>query len=159
NLSGGAVACFLEDRLGNMWIGTEDAGLNYFDSKSKEFRRYPFLKSHQPLPYHNIHALTRDSRELIWIGNTTRGLSVLDPVRNSMKTYRHRPNDATSLNSNSINFIYEDSEQQIWIGTSDGVNKYDPVSDSFVRIGNMEKYAIYGIHEDAQKIMWFVSNN
>ncbi|NGF56945.1 response regulator [Parapedobacter sp. SGR-10] len=159
NLSGGAVACFLEDRLGNMWIGTEDAGLNYFDSKSKEFRRYPFLKSHQPLPYHNIHALTRDSRGLIWIGTFSGGLSVLDPVRNSMKTYRHRPNDATSLNSNSINFIYEDSEQQIWIGTSDGVNKYDPVSDSFVRIGNMEKYAIYGIHEDAQKIMWFVSNN
>lgn len=159
DISGGAVGCFLEDESGNMWIGTEDAGLNYFDSRSKEFKHYPFRKEHKPLPYHNIHALVRDNRGWIWIGTFSGGLSVYDPKRDDMKIYRHIPTDSTSINSNSINYIYEDNEQQIWIGTSDGVNKYEPLSDSFIRIEGTEKYVIYDIHEDANQTMWFATNN
>ena len=157
-VSGRAVSCFLEDPAGNMWIGTEDAGLNYFDTKTKRFKHYPFSGKQQSLSYYNLHVLTKDSRGQIWIGTFSGGLSVYNPVTGQVKIYKNKPGDMSSLSSNTVYSIYEDKEKRIWVGTLDGINVYEPQTDSFVRVDKMDRSAIYGIHEDAE-FMWFATNN
>jgi len=159
NISGRAVSSFLEDGSGNMWIGTEDAGLNYFDTQTKLFKQYPFSDQKQSLPYHNLHVLTRDSKGQIWIGMFSAGLSVYNPVTGKIKTYKNKPGDQSSISSNSIYAIYEDKEKRVWVGALSGINVYNPLSDSFIRVENTERYAVYGIYEDEGGNMWFATNN
>ncbi len=40
SLSGNAVSQFSEDPDGNLWIATENGGLNYFNPRTEEFTRY-----------------------------------------------------------------------------------------------------------------------
>src|SRR5690606_18741459 len=46
------VSSFQEDQLGNIWIGTEGGGLNYWDRKSDSFSH--FIKSSADLPSSNM---------------------------------------------------------------------------------------------------------
>ena len=39
-----------------------------------------------------------------------------------------------SLLSNDIYSIFKDSDDAIWIGTSSGLNRYDPENDAFERV-------------------------
>ena len=65
---------FQEDAAGNLWIGTEDAGLFYFDVSENRSVRYAFRDK---LKYHNIHALLLDG-ETLWIGYFSQGLDMVD---------------------------------------------------------------------------------
>lgn len=158
HVSGRAVSCFLEDVNGNMWIGTEDAGLNYFNAHTKIFKHYPFNNNQQPLPYYNLHVLTRDSQGQIWIGTFSGGLSVYNPANGQVKTYKNKLGDKSSISSNTIYSIYEDKEKRMWIGTLDGINLYQPHTDSFMRVDSMNRSSIYSIHESSDE-MWFATNN
>src|SRR5690606_24123596 len=102
SLSGSAVSCFLEDEPGKFWIGTEDGGLNYYDSSSGKFKHYPFSPEQQALSYHNIHALYKDDAGNIWIGTFTDGLNIYNPKTGKIKRYKNNPKDPSSISSNII---------------------------------------------------------
>ena len=40
SISSNLILSLLEDKKGNLWIGTYDNGLNYFDKAGKTFTRY-----------------------------------------------------------------------------------------------------------------------
>lgn len=155
-LSGNAVSCFLEDKPGYFWIGTENAGLNYFNAQTKTFQHYPFSGGQQKLSYHNIHSLFKDSKGNIWIGTFTGGLNVYNPRTGSVKTYKHDPEDTTTLSNNSVYHIYEDRSGTIWVGTVRGLNKYDPQRDAFIRVHDLGLIynCIYRIYEDEKRNIW-----
>ncbi len=161
HLSGSAVSSFLEDEPGKFWIGTEDGGLNYFDAQRKTFKHYPFLKEQQQLPYHNVHALTRDSKGAIWIGTFAGGLNVYNPATGHIRTYKHRPDDPSSISSNIVYTVYEDRDKNIWVGTVRGLNLYNPDSNSFMRLDimGMNNHCLFAIHEDDHGIIWFATHN
>lgn len=156
SLTGSAVSCFLEDEPGKFWVGTEDGGLNYFDSFTGEFKRYPFLTQQQALSYHNIHALFKDRSGNIWIGTFTGGLNVYNPKNGKIKRYKNNPDDPTSLSGDIVYSIYEDRDGTIWVGAVTGLNKYNPETDSFVRINDMglASRRIYDIYEDEDYNLW-----
>ena len=49
----------------------------------------------------------------------------------SVKNYRHEDNQASTVSSNTILCIYEDRAKNLWIGTNNGLNLYDPEKDNF----------------------------
>jgi signal transduction histidine kinase len=72
------------------------------------------------------------------------------------------PNDPRSLSDDFIVGIYEDDDGFLWIGTSGGLNKYDPRADSFTRYGEVDGLSsdvVYGILEDENDNLWLSSNN
>ena len=93
-LSQSSANCFLEDKLGFMWVGTID-GLNRFDGIS--FRKY---KIEDGLSDNNIMDLVADSEGNIWI-STTNGLNKYDLVSETFTSYR----DSTAYNwFRNVNF-------------------------------------------------------
>jgi signal transduction histidine kinase/DNA-binding response OmpR family regulator/streptogramin lyase len=133
SLNGNVVSRFCEDKNGNLWIGTEDGGLNYFDVKTNKFSVYKPEKRKNSLSYHNIHALCIDGDD-VWIGTYSGGLNVLNLKSGKFKYYFYETQDTMSLNTNNIYSLYKDSQNNIWIGTSSGINLYNRQKDNFIRM-------------------------
>ena len=150
SLSGKAVSQFCEDEKGNLWIATEDGGLNYFDTKTKHFSQ-PVNTS-----YHNIHPLMMVGDEL-WIGTFSRGLDIYNTKTQKLRNYRNISKDTTSINDDCIFSLYRTKSGDIYIGTTIGLNKYNPENDNFTRINTDSLSFVYDFKEDSYRNLWIAS--
>lgn len=87
-----------------------------------------------------VQCVLNDHRGYLWIG-TGAGLNRYD--RDYLKHYLHRPGDESTLLSDNIIFMTEDSVCNLWVGTADGICLYDREHDSFktIAIGGKPVYA------------------
>lgn len=72
-------------------------------------------------------------RDIIWIGTEVGGLNKLVPWKLAAKIYAHHAEDKGSISRNLINSIFEDKDQNLWVGTVEGglnFKKYN--SESFL---------------------------
>lgn len=152
SLSGKVVREFCEDEEGNLWIGTEDGGLNKFNTKTKQFTPLNLSGLH-----YNIHALSLDHNTL-WIGTYSKGLYALDLRTNHSRHYTM--GDAENeLNDNNIYSMCRTSSGELYIGTTTGLNQYNYQSDNFTRIHKMDGIFIFSILEDSKGNIWFATYN
>jgi signal transduction histidine kinase/ligand-binding sensor domain-containing protein len=78
-----------------------------------------------------VRSIYRDHRGYLWIGNQRTGLMRYDSY--NIKTYLNQPENPSSISSNGIAYIYEDTHKDLWIGTTNGLNLYQPQKDNFKR--------------------------
>ena len=110
----------------------------------------------------NVTAFAQDNRKLIWIG-TSAGLNVFNGK--DYIQFFHDTNDTTALPDDYINVIHRDHHGRMWVGTQNGLARYEggcrfhrfPLSTSNENIVNIE--------EDKQGIVvsngkkWFLVND
>lgn len=93
---------------------------------------YEFISTAQGLSQGLINDMVQDREGFIWIA-TKGGLNRYDGY--TFKTFTTDPQDTSSISSNSVSNLLEDSKGRLWIGTHDaGVNVYDKMSGRFFRI-------------------------
>lgn len=83
------------------------------------------------LSHSNVKCIQDDYRGFIWVG-TKVGLNRFD--KQNVKQYFFDERNKYSLPNNSINFIAEDSQLNLWISTEGGVVQYNRKDDNFIRI-------------------------
>lgn len=76
-----------------------------------------------------INQLYQDRNGIMWIA-TEDGLNRYDG--NKFTSYRHIPNDSTSLCNNFVKSLFEDSDGQLYVCTRRGLQIYDPATDRFL---------------------------
>src|SRR5699024_289460 len=108
----------------HIWVGTEDGGLNYFNTRTKTFQHYPFKPKQESLSYHNIHTLIKDRKGNLWIGTFTGGINVYHPKTGKVKVFKFGKEMGYSSNTNMIYALHQDQQGIIWIGTVGGLFKY-----------------------------------
>src|SRR5687767_9838528 len=87
------------------------------------------ISTEQGLPQPSVNSILRDSRGFVWIA-TEDGLSRFDGTE--FRTFRHDPNDSTSLSHNVVHFIQEEERTgNLWIGTVSGINYFDRSLERF----------------------------
>ena len=134
-LSDNRIRCFLEDKDGNMWIGSAN-GLNFLSSQYLETDNKKFLqieRTNDPgsLSNKDIICLYQDTEGMIDIGTYGGGLNRLVPGQTAPSfTFEHfGKNDG--LSSNLVLSIVEDGNKNLWIGTDFGLCRYRPKANSF----------------------------
>jgi signal transduction histidine kinase/streptogramin lyase len=105
------IRAIAEDTAGNLWIGTEKSGLNYF----KDGKFTAIQKSPGGLPGNDISCLYLDKDGVLWVGTASHGLARL--ANGKWKTY----STEHGLVSNSIGFIIEDADGYLWLGSNAGL--------------------------------------
>lgn len=155
SVGGNIISCFCEDESGNVWIGSDDGGLSYFDTKTKHFTNYMPGQGKNGLSYHNVHALLIDDGKL-WIGTYTGGLNVMDLKTGYFKLYLPDLNNPRSIDGNSIYSLFKDHEGVIWIGSMQGLNTYNKKTDDFTRVLTTESTTI-DIVQEKDGTMWFAT--
>lgn len=161
-LSSSDVNCLMQDKLGFIWIGT-DNGLNRFDgSEFRVFRNNP--SNTNSISDNSIWALFEDRNGNIWIGTKGGNLNRYSPVSEKIELIKIGDNKSAS---NSITAILEDSRGSIWVGTySQGLFNYDPLSgkiknwkfDPKIKNGLSNNY-ITSLLQDNRGFIWISTYN
>ncbi|HVU28068.1 MAG TPA: two-component regulator propeller domain-containing protein [Verrucomicrobiae bacterium] len=110
-LSDNTIRAIAQDTNGDFWIGTEARGLNHFHGG--EFISY--RTSENGLPGDDISCLLADDENVLWVGTAGHGLARFE----NGKWTRYSTDDG--LASNCINYLFEDVEGNLWIGSNAGL--------------------------------------
>lgn len=159
-LSGNTIYSITE-RDGDIYLGT-NKGYSVFNLKNSVFTRKNSAGENS-VQTSLTTCLLADYKENIWIGNGSNGYSLdyLNTKTNKIKHYHDVPYDSTSYSGKDANFIFEDSDRNIWIGTDKGLNKFDPKTETFKLISEKEGLPtknIVGMLEDDHGVYWLSSN-
>ena len=151
-LSGNVISQFCEAPNGNIWIATEDGGLNLFNPKNGTFKSH-FTPN---FGYRNIHALLCD-KDNIWIGSFSKGLYIWNTKTGNVKNYRYEKNNPQSIPNDHIYSILKTRDGTIYLGTLTGFCQYHPENDSFETIKELSHTFIYDMAEDRFGNLWLAS--
>ena len=110
-LSDNIVRAMAEDAVGNLWVGTENHGLNFFTAG----KFIPHPATADGLPGNDISCLYLDKDGALWVGTSGHGLARFYQG----KWLRYSTDNG--LASNSIDYIVEDDEGCLWIGSNAGL--------------------------------------
>lgn len=131
-LSSNIVHALCHDSWGRLWAGTLGGGLNLIEYPLDENRTpkiTSFTNKGNPLhtvSYNDIRTLYNDKSGNLWIGTAGGGLDKLILAKRGeyyFEHYKNNPENNTSISNNDIRAITEDQGGNIWIGTSNGLNK------------------------------------
>jgi PAS domain S-box-containing protein len=158
SLSSDNVTQLLVDHAGTLWATTFD-GLNRFDPATSHFAVYKLDK--RKAAQIDI-AATEDPQGAIWIGTHSSGLHRLDPTTGEFRVYRHNANDPTSLSNNRVNSVHFDHSGTMWVGTQDGLGKFDPKTGRFKTYYEQDGLSgnvVSCILEDGRGSLWMSTNS
>lgn len=120
-----------EDAKGKLWMNTWNNGFFIWNESKQKF---------EPLnaPAETVTTFEFDKdeegRPFIWCGGGAYGLLVYDTVAKKYYQFKNDPRDKYSHNLGQTTFIFRDTTSGIvWLGTENGLEKYDPHSIRFHR--------------------------
>ncbi len=152
------VKGMIEDRHGNLWLGSPGLGLLQFDRNSRRFIRY---RNHPGDPHSigedKVIALFGDREGNIWTGLHSVGPNHFSPDKSAFEVFKHQADDPNSLSVDFVNAILADSRGSLWLANDDGVTRLDRKTGkvSGIAVGIGTKPMIIDITEDRSGMLWF----
>ncbi len=152
-LSQSSVIAIEQDAEGFMWFGTEN-GLNRFDGYDiRHFRR----ERGNPAALRNdfVYALAEAPDGGLWIGTNGGGLALLDADRDTVTTWLHDADDATSIAGNIVRVMLADSDGRLWLGLRGaGLDRFDPAAGTFEHIDLGASTSVFALEMDSAGNLW-----
>lgn len=153
-----------EDRQRRLWIGTERALYRLVDGQITTFAHQLGLQG--SLPPGGVRRILQDAEGNVWTAHFGGGLGFLAAQHldawevDLFQSFRHRREDGESLISDHVYTLYEDRQARLWVGTSEGLERYlgegrfehfqsRPNDDS-----SLAGRAVRSIHQDVQGRLW-----
>jgi len=170
-LSEGDIWAMFKDSRGILWVGSTE-GLNRYDPQTDTYYSYQHdINDPYSLSDNYVKSIFEDSQGRLWVGTDKGGLNRVDirnehPQKYQFVHYQFEADNPQSLSDNSIQVVSQDSEQRIWVGTLQGLNLYQPETDSFRRFyhdtSNSESLSdntVYSLLADKNGKLWIGTNN
>lgn len=106
-----------EDDKGTIWIGYNNNGFSRFDPGTRQFKTY-FPDPGNP-ESGRVRGILKDSKGHFWIGAMS-GLYLFDEFNETFTWYAHTGHPISELSHNSIQCIFQDNQEGLWMGTHAG---------------------------------------
>ncbi|CAM9587163.1 unnamed protein product, partial [Discosporangium mesarthrocarpum] len=130
SLAGNVVTALAEDEQGNLWIGTQNSGLHYFDRNQDKFFRFQYdPKKQNSISNNKISKIFIGDENSIWVTTEGGGVNRYKIDLQEFTTFDTQPHGPSSY------AILQEREEDLWIGDYYGLNRWDPVQD------RLERYA------------------
>ena len=114
------------------------------------------------LSHADVRAIAQDRQGFMWFGTWLGGLNRYDGY--TFKVYKHDAQDDRSLGCDSIWALHVDRAGVLWVGTNEGVDRYDRDTDSFVHYRHraddptgLPGYQARSFIEDESGTLWVIS--
>ncbi len=131
SLSHYSINTLFEDNDSNLWIGTV-SGLHLYNRKKDDFINIGHINTNLNRFVNSyISALCMDNQSLLWVGTIGDGINVYNTNNQTVRNYPYNIYDLDGISSYRINCITIDKDNNIWIGTQNGLNLFSDKIDGF----------------------------
>ncbi|MBB4802768.1 ligand-binding sensor domain-containing protein/signal transduction histidine kinase/DNA-binding response OmpR family regulator [Flavobacterium nitrogenifigens] len=131
-------------------------GLYRYNEQADNFEILKFF----PETYHYTN-FKEDSDGNLWAGSYRDGLLFYNPKTKKKEVFIYDYKNPKSISNNTINTIFEDSSNNLWIATENGLNLVDRKTHAFKKIttnDGMPSNVFYSILEDDTKNLWLTTS-
>lgn len=154
------------DENGNLWVGTFRGGINILKDRQRgEFISFQEKIGNSDHPIENVFSVHFDRQfDYIWIATLGEGLFRYEKSSEELKVFNTNGENFNHFPSNFATYIFEDSGNNIWIATQEGLvllraeNKEKGKFDFFVYDTNdafsLRSNVIQQIAEDKDQNIW-----
>lgn len=150
-LNGDIIHDICIDKNNNLWIGTEDAGLNKLNMKDHSYTSFNDMKG---LSQNCIHGLASIDNHL-WIGTHANGIDLMDiRTEKIIKHYTISVNPYANKND-IIVYLYKLQNNDLLVATALGVYQYNSQKDIFEQLSQFPNNCrIQTLFEDHDGVIW-----
>ena len=143
---------------GNLWITTYWNGIDYLDKKTGNFIHYN-TETVPGLGSNNVWSVVDGGDGNLYVAHAFHGFSIISIKDKKAKNFRHNPNDPNSLPGDGVVCIYKDRNNNIWLGTSEGLALFNPESESFIHFKEAkgEKHVVFDIRQMDDNRLWLAT--
>lgn len=148
------VSGFYQSEFGPLMILTHKGLFSVDDDK-----RLQIVTEYPEIRYAQINCVYSENETNNWVGTANGGLFLIQEGadgRQVVSQYQHNPLDNASISDNNISCIYEDETGVFWIGTEQGVSKFDKYKQGFTTISlnndpakGLIDYSVWSFAEDS----------
>lgn len=153
SLKGEVIRDICTDIYGNIWVGTEDAGINCLEKKTGTFTNYQPIPGVKSLSHTNIRGLAA-SGDNLWIGHVIHGIDLMDIRTRKVIKHYDLLKDAQTVKNSTVRCIKVLREGEVLVGTEDGIFRYDYLNDRFVYAPQFPPFAVNCLYEDRSGKIW-----
>ncbi|WP_373492750.1 two-component regulator propeller domain-containing protein, partial [Aquiflexum sp.] len=122
SLRSDAIISLNEDEEGKLWVGTWGGGLSILQDQEKGiFTSFNDLIKNDKYPVRNVFDVHFD-KNYIWVAALEEGLYRYDKITGELKLFKSNEDETDCISSNLPLRIFEDSHDNLWIGTYSGLN-------------------------------------
>jgi signal transduction histidine kinase/ligand-binding sensor domain-containing protein len=134
SIGDGPIARIFEGGDGALWLALRPGGLDRYDRSADRFGHFR-ANAQDPASLSNdaITTIMQDSRGGLWIGTQGGGLDHLLPA--SAAPRFENISTVDGLAADAIGCVVEDAAHTLWISTTVGVSRYDPVARHVTNFG------------------------
>lgn len=158
NLPDGVIQAIADTADGRLWVG-QPGGLFQIDTASGVVTPYA------PLAGANIFTLLQD-KGVLWVGGST-GLVRIPLNGAPPQPYYSDRNNPASLSDNSVQAVFRDSAQRLWVGTQRGLNLLEDADKGIFRrilsdpddLESLPSNIVNSIAEDRRGRIWLATAN
>ena len=161
DLSSQFIRSLAEDENQNIWVATNN-GIDKIDIKNNK-NIISFKTGHGKfdISENDIYVVRYDPKGYIWAGALKEGLNRIDINTNEVKQYKNDYRDEKSLPGNYVKDILRDSSGNLWVGTDNGLAKYNEQTENFATYKNkiydktsLVNDEVFSIQEDKSGLIW-----
>lgn len=151
--SNNIVRALAKDKEGNLWVGTFD-GLYRFDKDNGLFSYVKLADAKDS----RVISLLEDPQG-IWVATVTGGIQFL-AYNGEKKVYQADPANKHALKDNNITVLRRDAQNNILVGTENGLNYLDTKNGVFSSYrnnrneGSLSNNSILSVFQDSRKRIW-----
>ncbi len=143
----------IEDLIGNIWLAGMNTELRKYNPQNGSLMCF---ESSSDMHMNNVSSFISDKSGIIWLGSYGSGLTKYNSFTEQVTKYKHIYTDTTTISSNYIITICEDSSNSIWISTGDQwLNKLDKKTGTVKRIKFSESHGHFSnLFVDSKNRLW-----
>jgi signal transduction histidine kinase/ligand-binding sensor domain-containing protein/DNA-binding response OmpR family regulator len=142
-----------------LWI-TSQNGLTKFDIKEEKFTYYTNEVENSTTIFKGTpNTVHRDKQGIIWVGNGQKGIQILDEKSGVFKSNFNRNTEKNNLEKNIITSMIELKNNELLLGSYNGVEKYNRDKNRFedIKKESETSYKVTEMYQDEKGRVWFIT--
>ena len=157
-MSSESIASIYQDNRGYMWFLTYN-GVDRYDGYNFKTFKYPKKDKIVPSLFNNT--ICEDKDGIFWVASLNGGIEKFDPVNGTFHNYLPDPKNQANDWSNTVISICIDKYEAVWIGSGDGLYKFNKKTESFTAFKHdkndtfsLAHNSVNCIYEDKEGKLW-----
>lgn len=114
-----------------IWVSSSFYGLYKLDRSGNILKHYQQKSDKMAIPNNIVRYVFIDSQHQVWFSSAYSGLSKLDEINETVTIYGKE----NGLSNPNVVSIGEDKNGHLWLGTYDGLFRFNQQTERFIRFG------------------------